>query len=44
MSRWLYDPETDSRNRKEFTYNLPIHENEDLLWKGVKKCMEILNH
>ena len=31
MSRWLYDPETDSRNGKEFTYNLPIHENDDLL-------------
>ena len=31
MSKWLYDPETDSRNGKEFTYNLPIHENEDLL-------------
>ena len=31
MSRWLYDPEMDSRNGKEFTYNLPIHENEDLL-------------
>lgn len=31
MSIWLYDPETDSRNGKEFTYDLPIHENEDLL-------------
>lgn len=31
MSKWLYDPETDSRNGKEFTCNLPIHENEDLL-------------
>ena len=31
MSKWLYDPETDSRNGKEFTYNLPIHENDDLL-------------
>lgn len=31
MSKWLYDPETDSRNGKEFTYNLPIHENEELL-------------
>ena len=33
MSKWLYDPETDSRNGKEFTYNLPIHENEDLQGK-----------
>ena len=31
MSKWLYDPEKDLRNGKEFTYNLPIHENEDLL-------------
>ena len=31
MSRWMYDPETDTRNGKEFTYNLPIHENDDLL-------------
>ena len=31
MSIWLYNPETDSRNGKEFTYNLSIHENEDLL-------------
>ena len=31
MSKWLYDPETDSRNGKEFDYNLPIHEN-DTLW------------
>ena len=31
MSKWLYDPETDSRTGKEFTYNLPIHENDDLL-------------
>ena len=31
MSRWMYDPETDVRNGKEFTYNLPIHENDDLL-------------
>lgn len=31
MSRWMYDPETDLRNGKEFTYNLPIHENDDLL-------------
>ena len=33
MSRWLYDPETDSRNGKEFIYNLPIHEN-DTLFNG----------
>lgn len=31
MSRWMYDPETDKRNGKEFAYNLPIHENDDLL-------------
>ena len=30
MSRLMYDPE-DVRNGKEFTYNLPIHENDDLL-------------
>ena len=28
MSKWLYDPEKDLRNGKEFTYNLPIHEND----------------
>lgn len=33
MSRWLYDPETDSRNGKEFTYSSPIHEN-DMLFNG----------
>ena len=33
MSKWLYDPEMDSRNGKEFTYNLPIHEN-DTLFNG----------
>ena len=31
MSRWMYDPETDVRNGKEFTYNFPIHENDNLL-------------
>lgn len=31
ISKWLYDPETDLRNGKEFIYNLPIHENDDLL-------------
>ena len=30
MSRLMYDPE-DVRNGKEFTYDLPIHENEELL-------------
>ena len=30
MSRLMYDPE-DVRNGKEFTYDLPIHQNEDLL-------------
>ena len=36
MSRWLYDPETDSRNGKEFTYNSPIHEN-DTLFSGFSQ-------
>lgn len=31
MSRWMYDPKTDTRNGKEFDYNLPIHESDDLL-------------
>ena len=31
MSRWMYDPKTDVRNGKDFTYNLPIHANDDLL-------------
>lgn len=31
MSKWLYDPEFDSRNGKEFSYDLPIHENDTLL-------------
>ena len=31
MSRWMYDPETDERNGKDFTYNWPIHMNDDLL-------------
>ena len=31
MSRWMYDPETDERNGKEFEYDLPIHENDNLL-------------
>lgn len=33
MSRWLYDPEEDSRNGEEFEYDMPIHEN-DLLFNG----------
>lgn len=35
MSRWLYDPETDSRNGKEFTYNSP--ELDDVQSKYVKR-------
>lgn len=31
MSKWLYDPETDTRNEKQFEYDLPIHENDNLL-------------
>ena len=31
MNGLLYDPETDKRNGKDFEYNLPIHENDDLL-------------
>ena len=31
MSRWMYDPETDTRNGKDFSYDLPIHANDDLL-------------
>ena len=30
MSRWLYNPETDSWNEKEFVYNSPIYENDAL--------------
>lgn len=43
MSRWLYDPETDSRNGKEFTYNLPIHEN-DTLFNGFtyREIMDVI--
>lgn len=43
MSRWLYDPETDSRNGKEFTYNLPIHEN-DALFNGFtyREIMDVV--
>ena len=41
MSRWLYDPETDSRNGKEFKYDMPIHEN-DVLFNGFS-YREIMN-
>ena len=43
MSRWLYDPETDSRNGKEFIYNLPIHEN-DTLFNGFtyREIMDVI--
>lgn len=41
MSAWLYDPEKDSRNGKEFKYNLPIHEN-DMLFNGFT-YREIMN-
>lgn len=43
MSKWLYDPETDSRNGKEFDYNLPIHEN-DTLFNGFsyREVMDVV--
>ena len=43
MSKWLYDPETDSRNGKEFTYNSPIHEN-DTLFNGFsyREVMDVV--
>lgn len=43
MSKWLYDPEMDSRNGKEFTYNLPIHEN-DTLFNGFsyREVMDVV--
>ena len=43
MSKWLYDPEMDSRNGKEFTYNLPIHEN-DTLFNGFtyREIMDVV--
>lgn len=43
MSKWLYDPEKDSRNGKEFTYDLPIHEN-DTLFNGFtyKEIMDMV--
>lgn len=39
--RWLYEPDKDSRNGKEFTYDLPIHEN-DTLFNGFT-YREIMN-
>lgn len=43
MSKWLYDPKMDSRNGKEFTYNLPIHEN-DTLFNGFtyREIMDVI--
>ena len=43
MSKWLYDPETDSRNGKEFDYNLPIHES-DALFNGFsyREIMDVV--
>lgn len=43
MSKWLYDPKMDSRNGKEFTYNLPIHEN-DTLFNGFtyREIMDVV--
>lgn len=43
MGKWLYDPEMDSRNEKEFTYNLPIHEN-DTLFNGFsyREVMDVM--
>lgn len=43
MSKWLYDPEKYLRNGKEFTYNLPIHEN-DTLFNGFtyREIMDVI--
>lgn len=43
MSKWLYDPETDERNGKEFTWDLPIHEN-DTLFNGFsyREVMDVV--
>ena len=43
MSKWLYDPEKDLRNGKEFTYNSPIHEN-DTLFNGFtyREIMDVI--
>lgn len=40
---WLYDPKTDERNGKEFEYNLPIHENDTLLYGfSYRKVMDVM--
>ena len=43
MSKLLYDPETDSRNGKEFLWNLPIYEN-DTLFNGFsyREIMDVV--
>ena len=43
ISKWLYDPEPDSWNGKEFDYNLPIHEN-DTLFNGFsyREIMDVV--
>lgn len=43
MSKWLYDPEKDSRNGKEFDCNFPIHEN-DTLFNGFsyREVMDVV--
>lgn len=42
MSKWLYDPKTDERNGKEFEYNLPIHENDTLLYGFSYREVQII--
>lgn len=43
MSKWLYDPKTDERNGKEFEYNLPIHENDTLLYGfSYREVMDVM--
>ena len=42
MSKWLYDPEKDSRNGKEFDYNLPIHENDTLFNVSYREVMDVV--
>lgn len=40
---WLYDPKTDERNGKEFEYNLPIHENDTLLYGfSYREVMDVM--
>ena len=40
---WLYDPKTDERNGKEFEYNLPIHENDTLLYGfSYREVMDVV--